>query len=57
MVHGNSPEEVKQDAEGLQIMHVLGANMAWLLKCLEAGRKAGIEAPETPPKVFTNFIR
>ena len=58
MVHGNTPEEVKQDAEGLQIMRVLGRNMAWLLKCIEAGRAAGVEPPaaETPKK-RTNFIR
>ena len=37
MVHGNSPEEVRQDAEGMQIMRILGQNMAWLLKCIEAG--------------------
>lgn len=39
MVHGNTPEEVKQDAEGLQIMRTLGNNMAWLLKSIEAGKK------------------
>jgi len=31
--------------------------MAWMLKCLEAGKKAGVEAPEKPVKVMTNFIR
>ena len=35
MVHGNTPDEVRQDAEGLQIMRVLGRNMAWILKCIE----------------------
>ena len=39
MVHGNTPDEVMQDKEGLQIMHVLGKNMAWILHCLEAGKK------------------
>lgn len=39
MVHGNTPEEVLQDKEGVQIMETLGKNMAWLLKCLEAGKK------------------
>ena len=57
MVHGNTPDEVRQDAEGLQIMRDLGRNMAWILKCIEAGKKAGIEAPETEPKIMTNFIR
>lgn len=57
MVHGNTPEEVKQDAEGLQIMRTLGNNMAWLLKSIEAGKKAGIQAPDQEEKIKTNFIR
>ena len=31
--------------EGLQIMHTLGKNMAWLLQCIEAGKKAGVQEP------------
>jgi len=57
MVHGNKPEEVRQDLEGMQTMRVLGDNMAWLLKCIEAGRAAGIELPEREKNVRTNFIR
>lgn len=57
MVHGNTPEEVLQDKEGVQIMETLGKNMAWLLKSLEAGKKAGVEEPAKPVKVMTNFIR
>ena len=57
MVHGNTPEDVKKDEEGLQIMRTLGRNMAWILKCIEAGKKAGIEAPATEAKIMTNFIR
>lgn len=57
MVHGNTPEEVKQDLEGLQIMRNLGQNMAWLLKCIKAGKEAGINYPEIEAKVRTNFIR
>ena len=56
-VHGNSPEEVKQDVEGLQTMRTLGVNMAYLLKCIDAGRKAGIPEPEREEIVYTNFIR
>lgn len=56
MVHGNTPDEVMQDKEGLQIMQVLGKNMAWLLKCIEAGKEKGIE-PQPVEKVMTNFIR
>lgn len=57
MVHGNTPEEVKQDLEGLQIMRVIGQNMAWMVKCIEAGKAAGIGYPQTEAKVKTNFIR
>ena len=57
MVHGFSPKDVMEDKEGLQIMHTLGRNMAWLLKCIEAGKKAGVQEPAAEQKVFTNFIR
>lgn len=57
MVHGNTPEEVRQDLEGMQTMRTLGNNMAWLLQCIEAGRNAGIYFPEREPAVFTNYIR
>jgi multimeric flavodoxin WrbA len=57
MVHGNTPEEVKQDLEGMQTMRTLGKNMAWLLKCLQAGKESGIELPKKEPRVGTNFIR
>jgi len=58
MVHGNTPDEVRQDKEGLQIMRTLGHNMAWLLKSIESGKKAGIEIPEQEePRERTNFIR
>lgn len=57
MVHGATPEEVKQDLEGLQNMRILARNMAWHLKCQEAGIKAGIEMPKKETVVFTNFIR
>jgi len=57
MVHGNTPEEVLQDAEGLQTMRNLAANMAWMLKCIEAGNAAGIEPPVAEAGSRTNFIR
>lgn len=57
MVHGNTPEEVRQDLEGMQNMRVLGKNMAWLLQCLEAGKNAGIHIPDAEMPVKTNFIR
>ena len=39
MVHGNSPEEVQQDLEGLQTMRTLGKNMAFLIKSIQLGKK------------------
>ncbi len=57
MVHGNTPEEVVKDEEGMQTMRELGRNMAWLLKCLEAGKKNGVPMPETEVKIKTNYIR
>lgn len=56
-VHGNTPEEVLQDAEGLQTMRTLGENMAWLLRCIEAGKAAGVAAPHYEAPLRTNFIR
>lgn len=58
MVHGSTIEDVKQDLEGMQVMRVLGKNMAWMLKAIEAGKNAGIMPPvltEEPQR--TNFIR
>ncbi len=57
MVHGAKPEDVLRDLEGMQVMRVLGRNMAYFLKCKEAGERAGIPLPEQEAPVFTNFIR
>lgn len=57
MVHGNTPVEVEEDQEGLHVMRTLGHNMAWLLKSIAAGKKAGISLPQNEPKINTNFIR
>ena len=56
-IHGNTPEEALQDAEGLQTMRTLGENMAWLIKCIQAGRTAGVPEPVYEKKQSTNFIR
>ncbi|PWL53946.1 MAG: flavodoxin family protein [Clostridium cadaveris] len=53
-VHGNTPEEVKQDLEGLQIMRTLGNNMAWMIKTM---KDAKYTLPERENRVSTNFIR
>ena len=56
MVHGNTPEEVMQDEEGLGTMRQLAHNMAFFLKCIEAGEEKGITLTQEP-KPRTNFIR
>ncbi|NLK09102.1 MAG: flavodoxin family protein [Firmicutes bacterium] len=57
MVHGARPEDVLQDAEGLFNMRTLARNMAFFLKCRQAGLDSGIKQPKQEPQVFTNFIR
>lgn len=56
-VHGSAADQVEQDEEGLQIMRTLGRNMAWLLYCLEAGKKAGVPMPQEEEHLWTSFIR
>lgn len=56
MVHGNSPEEVKQDLEGMQTMRTLGKNMAFLMKSIQLGKEQ-FGLPEKESHIFTNFIR
>ena len=53
-VHGSTPEDVRRDEEGLQIMRTLGANMAWLLKSIAEGK---VPRPEQEKRLRTNFIR
>ena len=57
IVHGATPEQVKKDEEGMQTMRILGKNMAYFLRCIEAGRQLCIDRPETEAVTFTNFIR
>jgi multimeric flavodoxin WrbA len=57
MIYGSNAEQAKQDAEGLLTMRNIGRNMAYLLKCMEAAKAAGIEKPAEEERVWTNFIR
>lgn len=57
MVHGNTPDEVKKDEEGLHTMRGVATNMAWLIKCIDTGKTAGVTLPVAEPKVWTNFIK
>lgn len=56
-IHGRTADQAAQDAEGLQTMRTLGENMAWLLRCIEAGRCAGVAGPTYEARTATNFIR
>lgn len=55
-VHGNTPEEVRRDEEGLQVMRTLADNLTWLLRCLQVA-EGQVEKPQWEPRVSTNFIR
>ncbi len=57
MVHGSTPEDVKKDLEGMQNMRFLARNLAWTLKCIKAGKDAGINPPIQEEVISTNFIR
>lgn len=56
VVYGTAPGEAARDEEGMQIMSVLGKNMAWIMKLIDFG-KDKVEEPERDKKVFMNFIR
>jgi len=56
VIHGTTPGEVLQDKEGVQIMQVLGKNMAYLMKLIENG-KDKVETPVQEKKIYTNFVR
>lgn len=56
-VFGRAGEDYKEDLEGLQVMRNLAHNMAWMLKCIEAGKKAGIEMPQTERGSRTDFVQ
>lgn len=56
-IHGSNAEEAMKDLEGIQTMQTLGRNMAYLLKCIEAGKASGVMPPEREPLIRTNFIR
>ncbi len=56
-IHGSNAEEALTDLEGIQTMRTLGRNMAYLIKCIDAGKQMGIEPPQREKIVRTNFIR
>ena len=56
-VHGNNPEDVMKDEEGLQTMRVLGRNMAFLIRAIAAERERNGLPEAEPRRIATNFIR
>lgn len=57
MVHGHLLEEAEQDLEGLQTMRTLAGNMAYMLKCFDAGKRQNVAKPKKEAKVKTSYIR
>ena len=57
MVFGPVPELVEQDQEGLQTMRNLAEHMAWMLRCIEAGKEKGVLPPQAERQHRTNFNR
>ena len=55
--HALTKEDVPEDPEGLQTLQNLARNMVYVMKCLKAGRDAGILPPANESGVFTNFVR
>lgn len=56
-IHGTTPQEVREDKEGMVCMRSIGRSMAYIIKCLSAGRNARISVPEQEPIALMNFIR
>ncbi len=55
-IHGRAPGEAAQDAEGLQTMRTLAANMTFLMKSIALGKEA-YGLPEKEEHCWTHFIR
>ena len=41
----------------MQTMRTLARNMAYMLRCKEAAKKAGVPLPKREPVILTDFIR
>ena len=55
-VHGMTPGEAAQDAEGLRNMRMVARNMAFLVKSIALGRER-FGLPVKEKGEMTNFIR
>lgn len=54
-VHGFTPDDVRKDVEGLQVMRALGRNMAFLIKSIALGKEQ-FGLPEKEPRLWRHFI-
>ena len=57
MVHGNTPQEVEEDKEGLMTLRNAARNLVWLMECIQAGKEKGIEPSKNESGIRTNFVR
>lgn len=57
MAFGRNPGECTADAEGMQTMRNLAKNMAWIMKCIELGKKSNLNPPTLDLSQKTHFIR
>lgn len=57
MLHGARPEEVLQDAEGIQTIQNMTRNLIHVMKSLKSARDNGLEKPQNEYGARTNFIR
>ena len=56
-IHGLNGEQAAQDEEGVQMMQVIGRNMAYLLEMKAAASLNNLPIPEAVDRIKTNFIR
>ena len=56
VIHGSKPGDALQDEEGMQIMRVLGKNMAYMMKLMDT-KEAKELKPDQEKKVAMSFIR
>lgn len=55
--HGAVAADAPNDEEGMQTMRNLARNMVWMMRCIEAGKNAGVELPASERTYKTNFVR
>ena len=57
LFHASKKDDVPHDLEGVQTLQNLALNVIWLMRCLKAGKDAGISLPAIKEGIFTNFVR